>query len=420
MTQAQEYLLDNGLRVILLANHSFPTVTMQGWIPSGWANNTRNRHIASLVSGLLKNGTQLHSREEFEDCLDEFSLILRIGSSESSPFLTQWNAKSLSQDVSHLFALTFEALTTPSFPEEELSILKKRKESVLRISAADPTREASQEASRMIYPDGHLLHPLDPEESLRQLGEVTGDDLHRFHNTSYGPVGSGIAVVGDFDEEEILAMIDVTFGQWAQKHTFVTGEYAPPPKDFQYEERVVFIPEKENAEVRVAQYVDLDRKNPDYVALNAAVNILGSGMTSRLFEEVREKSGLSYSVRASLSPMMTSMPAHFYAFAHTNPENIHRAQEKMQEVISLWYQEGITQEELDNEVAGQLGLNAYYSSTMEYVATLILLGEILGESDFGKRDMDKLRELTVEEVNAVISKYLDPATMKVVRAGSVD
>lgn len=418
--QVKRYVLDNGFSVILVSNASLPIITVQGWVSAGWPHDPNNRWVGKFVPQLLKRGTQARSRQDFEDALDEFALIFGAGVSSISPFCTEWDAKALATQSRELFKLAFEALSMPSFAQEEIEILQKRTEATLHNQASDPTTQAPREGSRMLYVSGHLLHALSQEESLRQLCAVTQDDLRSFHDSHYGAGGSGLVVVGDFDSDAILEMVTDTFGQWKPQSEEQKNSETIDSVSAQREERVIFIPEKTSAEVWMGQRLDMTRVHPDYPAIQAGVSVLGNGMASRLFQKVREEAGLSYHVQASLSSAMNVMPAHFSAFSHTNPANIHAAQEKMQQVIEEWWQEGITQQELEQVQAEFLGKKEYQRSILFQIGQEVVVGEIFDEPDFKDEYGERLQRLTPDDVHKAIQQHFDPANMKVVRAGTVD
>jgi len=371
---------------------------------------------------MLKSGTRNYTKEAFADALDKHGLEYGVEPSSISSFFVEWEGKSLPAYLSELFELVGESLISPLFPDEELGKLKKRMEAVMRSNGSDPEFRAESEVMRMLYGPSHPHYSLSQEKAVAQIRGMTREDLSRFWGERYLPNTSGLVVVGDFDAEVAFAAVQEVFSQWSMPED--TEDPVEEDKDRindfgaeeGYDERTVHLPDKANAVLWIGQRIPISATHPDYPALRTAVNVLGGGFHSRLVQYVREELGLSYGIGAVLQGTNT-VPGHFSIFAHINPNNMKSAHEKTWLVLTEFCKNGITQEELDLEKATIRGKLAFVRSSFGGIVQEVVTDKIIGIT---RRELERqILALGLDEANQAAHKYLDPSSMKVVRAGTL-
>src|SRR5690606_17422755 len=133
------------------------------------------------------------------------------------------------------------------------------------------------------------------QEQLDGVRAVTLDDVRQFHQTFYAANQAMFAVVGDFDEEEVLAAIREGFGDWRNDTRWerITRDH----RDIAPANIAIEPPDKENAYLVARMNLDVNPNDPDYAALLLADYVLGggAGFDSRLVARIRVQEGLSYS-----------------------------------------------------------------------------------------------------------------------------
>jgi predicted Zn-dependent peptidase len=190
------------------------------------------------------------------------------------------------------------------------------------------------ELRRRRYPDpwGRCSH--GDEAGLRA---ITIDDVREFHAGRYRPGGTILAVAGNFDWPRLLGHVEQLFADWQ------TGDGAEPisANGRPPERHIAF--ESNQSHVGIA-FPTIPYKHPDYFQAWAAVGVLSSGSSSRLFTEVRERRGLCYTVHASLHTQRDR--ASVLCYAGTTAE---RAQETLDVTVHELQRlgDGIEQSELD-------------------------------------------------------------------------
>jgi len=261
-------------------------------------------------------------------------------------------------------------------------------------------------------------HPTARESSIETVKRITRDDLVAFHRNTVHPNGIILGVTGDFTREGMLAMLREMFGDWS-KGAVPELKIPDVPEDEASKPAVRFInKETTQTHLRVG-HLSLKESDPDYVPLAIANDILGgSSFRSRLFNDVRTKRGLAYSVGSRLNTGV-----------HDQGVWLMRAETKLsstQEVISRFVAniermrtEPVTDEELAE--AKEAYVNSFifsFSSPSAIVSRLIELEYDGLPKDFLQQLRDRVVTLTKEDILAAARKHFHPERLKIVAVGA--
>ena len=244
------------------------------------------------------------------------------------------------------------------------------------------------------------------------------EDARRFHRDFYGAGHAEIAIVGDFDEARVAALLKELFEGWKAPNAWARV----PVKhgDIKPANLTVATPDKENAIFLARQNIDMRDEDADYPALYVANYILGggAGLDSRFGSRMRQKDGLSYSAGSGLSVPSVDRAATWSAYAIAAPQNVAKVEVAFREELARALKDGVTAEELANAKSGimqQRVQNRAQDGTLAGGwASLLHLGRTFA---YSKAFEDKLMALTVDDVNAALRKHLDPARVTIVKAG---
>lgn len=194
------------------------------------------------------------------------------------------------------------------------------------------------------------------------------------------------------------------------KETF----FEPKPQSVEFE-----TPDKANAWFLASQNLPMSTSHPDYPALMMGNYILGGGsLKSRLADRIRQKDGLSYGVGSFMNAETLDETGSLGGYAFFAPENVGAVEKAFFEEIEKAIAEGFTAEELVAAKSGwsqgqQVGRAQDRSLASKLSSNLQLDRDMAWEADLEA----KVQALTVEEVNRVFKKYIDPAKMVVIKAG---
>jgi zinc protease len=416
--RTSRYTLGNGMQIALLPKETRGDVAIVRLrLAFGDEQSLMGRGTAGDFAGsMLMRGTRQSSRQEIQDDLDRLESSGGVG---GSAILATGQFQTNRGNVDELIRLMAEIAREPAFPQSEFDIMKEQRLSSVDQARSEPQALAQMELARHMtnYPPGHPNYAGTFDEQLASLQATTLEDARAFYEDFWGPQHGNVVVVGDFDETEVRAAIEEGFGDWQSPHPF--ARVAAPFYEAPAEEIVIETPDKANAVFIAQQNLPLRDTDSDYPALILAGYMLGGGvMNSRLARRIRVEEGLSYGVGGGFSGHPVDPVGQFGASAIYAPENAEALETAFNEVIEGVLRDGFTEDELRTAQQGwlegrQLGraqdssLAAALSQGLYFDRTLIFDAEL----------EDRVRAMTLGEVNRAVRARLDPSNMTIVKAG---
>ncbi|VTR92765.1 peptidase m16 domain-containing protein : Peptidase M16 domain protein OS=Planctomyces limnophilus (strain ATCC 43296 / DSM 3776 / IFAM 1008 / 290) GN=Plim_0240 PE=3 SV=1: Peptidase_M16: Peptidase_M16_C: Peptidase_M16_C [Gemmata massiliana] len=367
-------------------------------LPEVMLHGTREYDFAALDRELVK--------------LDNAGIVA-TGELGAIQFLVQCKRQHVPQALKLLGAV----LREPTFPKDEFETLRRAKIESLRGALKDPESLAVRALVRKLqpHPRGDVRYTPTIEEAIARYEAVTLEQVRKVYTEQLGGTSGELAVVGDFDPEPTVRQVQELLDGWKTGTPYQRIASAVGTRTDGGTE-VINTPDKENAVYLAGHMLTVRDTDPDYPALMVGNYILGNPMASRLWDRVREKDGLSYSVQSIFSPGDLDPVATLEFVAICNPANMPKVRRAMTEEIERLLKSGVTREELDAAKTAIL-TNRRTFTDAEIVAKL-MDDLFTGDSfkAFAGRSR-KVRELTVEDVNAALRKHIDPKKLVVVEAG---
>jgi predicted Zn-dependent peptidase len=301
-------------------------------LPGGCCHDPAGRAgLAALTSEMMLRGAG--PRDSRTWVADLENLGVERGESVGVAHAT-YHGATLRDNLPAALGLFADMIRRPHLPAEQLESGRNVCLQELRTIDDEPSHKLMIELRRRRYPDPWGRSSLGEEPSLRA---ATIDDVRRFYERHYRPGGAILAVAGNFDWRRLVDQVQQLFGDWQPIHlgepSGTNGRPAGNHIPFQSTQSHVGI-----------AYPTIPYKHPDYFQAWAAVGVLSSGSSSRLFTEVRERRGLCYTVYASLHTQRDR--ASVLCYAGTTAQ---RAQETLEVTVRelLRLGAGIEQGELD-------------------------------------------------------------------------
>jgi zinc protease len=412
------FTLPNGMEVALLPKETRgDAVVVRIRLQFGDEGSLQGRATAGDMAGsMLMRGTRSRTRQQIQDALDQMTAAGGLGGSAtqgSGQFTT------VRRHVADVIRLAGEVAREPSFPEGEFEILKEQLLAQMEEQRSDPFALAQIALAQKMdpWPQGHPRRTASLDEDLESVQAVTLADARRFYQDFYGPQSGNIVVVGDFDPAEVRSAIEDAFGDWQSPRSYerIAATFHDVPSD----DISIETPDKANAIFLAQQNLELTDSDPDYPALVLAGYMIGGGvLNSRLARRIRVQDGLSYGAGGGISGHPVDPVGSFTAFAISAPENSEKVEAAFKEEIQKVLDDGFTEDELttskqgilesrqlgraqDASLSGQISSNLYFDRTFQIDAAL----------------EERIRALTLEEVNAAVRRHLDLTKMTIVKAG---
>lgn len=216
------------------------------------------------------------------------------------------------------------------------------------------------------------------------------------------------------------SVIEEAFGDWQSPYPAkrIASDFVDPPAgNIQIE-----TPDKANAVFMARQNLPLRDGDADYAALALGGYMIGGGiMNSRLARRMRQQDGLSYGVGGSISGHPIDESGAFMAFAICAPESMEELEAAFREEIQRVLDDGFFAAELDIAKQGYLRSRQLSRAQDPSLANALMQG-LHFDRDFMWDAMheEHVRDLTVEEVNSAVRRYLDLSKMTIVKAGDFE
>jgi predicted Zn-dependent peptidase len=407
-------VLENGMVVYLLEDHELPLVSITASMKTGgWLDPADKVGLASLTGSLMRTGGGGGlSSEQVDAELEQFAgdVGFSIGRQAGSASLDV-----LSKDLKRGLQIFAGLIRTPAFEPARVELAKLQAIEGIRRRQDSPGSIVGREFVKLLY---GAEHPTARESSIESVTRITRDDLVAFHRKTIHPNGMMVGVTGDFDKSAMLALLRDVFGDWEQGEVPVLT-IADVPESQTANSIVRFVNKGTSQTHLRVGHLSIKEQDPDYVALAIANDILGgSSFRSRLFNDVRTKRGLAYSVGSRLN-----------AGVHDQGVWLMRAETKVpstQEVISRFLAniermrtEAVTDSELAE--AKEAYVNSFvfsFASPSAIVGRLIELEYDGLPKDFLQQLRARVIALTKEEILAAAKKHFNPERLTVVAVGA--
>jgi zinc protease len=205
---AQEALLPNGLRLVVLPRPRQPIVSLTLLIPAGSAFDPPDREgMADLMAGLLTRGAGDRSAQELERDVDGMGGSL---SAVADPDFVTVRADVTTQHAATAFSLVGDMVLRPVFTDAELGAMKRR-----TVDALDARlREPAGLAARIFLLAAYRRHPYARRPTPQSVAAITRDEVLAFHAARVRPAGSTLVVAGDITLAEARRLAMAALGSW--------------------------------------------------------------------------------------------------------------------------------------------------------------------------------------------------------------
>jgi len=408
--EIERVISEGGIEAWLVEDHSLPIISFQFLFSGGAATDPRSRAgLANMVSGLLDEGAGELDSQSFQRRLSDESISLSFSASRDN---FAGSLKALTRNRDEAFDLLRIALTEPRFDPDAVTRIRAQILAGIASRTNDPDRIAQQTFWEAIFPGHPYAQPV--EGTAESVAAITEDDLRTFVTRRLARNELIVGVVGDMTADELKILLDKTFGALPERSEAFTIPKVEPAAGGE-----VIVVQAENPQSRILfGQKGLYRDDPDYYAALVLNHILGGGsFTSRLYDEIREKRGLAYSVYSYLLPLDSA--ALWLGGAGTENAAVSVSVELVKNQWANLRAFGVSQDELDKAKAnlvGSFGLRFDSSSAIAGMLVAVQRRD-LGIEFINERN-DLIARVTLDDVNRVAARLLDPDALTVVVVGN--
>jgi zinc protease len=258
-----------------------------------------------------------------------------------------------------------------------------------------------------------------PQEQIERYQKLTLDDVKSLYRDYIGASNGELAVVGDFDNDELLAGLGKIVGDFKSPKPYerLKWQSVDPVKT----DETINTPDKANGVYFAILPVPMNDANGDYPALMMASDVLGGSAGSRLWARLREKEGFSYGTGSHLTARSLDASGTFMEFAAFNPQNGAKLKAAAREELRKMLSDGIKPAELETARSDFLRGRMMSRSEDGRLADLLTGQLYAGRTMHYEADLeDKVKALTPDEILAAAKKYIDPDKLTIVEAGDFE
>ncbi len=400
---AQVAVLPNGITIAVEENHSAPVAAVRFYVKVGsvYEGEYLGAGISHFVEHCVSEGTPTRTKEQIDDLKEALGNDCNAYTSSDH---TCYYLTTAAEYVKRAAELLADYVFHPSFPVEAV----KTQRGIIKREIAMGDDEPSRRIWNMFAQTVFTVHParcriIGYEQQFDLLQRA---DLVAFHNATYKPDNVVVAVVGDFDGEDVMAYLKELLGREPQAATWraalpIEPEQVAPRRRVQTDEGLS----------RVYLFIGwptVDLFSPDLYPLDVAAFALGHGESSRLVAKLRDELGLVDSISAfSYTPAYDA--GIFGISAVLEPANLAAAEAAIAAEVARLVSADLPADELHKVIAQKAAEIIYAQETIEGRATV--LGSDLvsaGDADFSRLYVDSIRRVTAADVRRVAAAYFRP------------
>jgi zinc protease len=401
--------LANGIRLIVQPETVSDSVSVYGRVK----NNPKVQvpagqdGVDEALSQLFSYGTKSFDRLAFQKALDD------IGANESAG--ADFSLQVLPENFERGAQLLADNELSPALPESDFKIIQTQLTASVAGKLQSPDHIAGHALTTALFPK---LDPATRETTPDSVKSLTIDDVKKYYTSAFRPDLTTIVVIGKISPENAVAVISKFFGDWKAYGEKPNTLFPPAPDN---SASVTHVPDASRIQdkITLAETLQLTRTNSDYYALQLGNHVLGGGFyATRLYRDLREKSGLVYFVDSSFTVGLTRG---IYQIEYAcDPPNVSKARAVILRDLKDIQMKRVSAQELHQAKLMMLRDIPLAESSVDYIAQGWLAYSALGLPLDERVHAGKIYvKLDAGDVKNAFDKWLRPGDLVQVTQGPV-
>ena len=396
-TEAKMFKLSNGQTVVIQEVRNNPIVTIDTWIKTGSIDeDDSNNGVAHFLEHLFFKGTKNHEPGEFDRILETKGAITNAATSKD---FTHYYVTIPSKDFDLAMELHADMMMNPLIPRNELEKERKVVLEEINKDLTNPSRILYDNLNSMLYTNHPYKRKVIGKSEV--IETITRDKILEFYNNNYSPSNMVTIVIGDVDTNYALERIKESFNAEFKKQ--MKTIYLKEEPLTKQAKKVEYI--KTESGYMLIGFRGTPIEDKDAFALDVLATILGDGRSSVLYQVLKEKKRLAFSIDAGNSTFKDD--GIFYISANFEPEKCKQVQDTIFAEIENIKKNGITDEQL-NLAKNIIERETYYSrESITNIATEIgYTMALTNDIKFYDNYLDNIKNVSKADVKKVANKYL--------------
>ena len=400
--------LKNGITVILNENLNTPRTAITFYLCL--ENPEKKAGINVLLNRLFLQGTTTRSAEEIAQQTEENAIELY---SEIKTDFLRFKGLCLNEDLSLTLELMEDIMLHSTLDDFEKEVIKLKGE--IEAELDSPKAKANDAFYKALYEN----HPYGNTSTkiLENIDEIQKSDVKNAYEDILTNSKKIISVAGDFQEDKLLSLLEQHFGKILNNEKYLSKTSVPEL----LEDKLVIVEKDDAKQAQILEgWLFPTYSNKEYATVCLMNSILGSsGLSSRLFLELREKQGLAYTVRSIYEPKLKC--ASFTIYIGTEPKNIKTAIDGFKVEIEKIKNIPVSEEELQDAKNNVIGKRGFYFETNALISSIAGMYETQGLGyDYEEKFIQSLKEVTSEDILKCAQTYFSSPKVLTVLAPKKD
>lgn len=387
----------NGLTAVLKKDTSVPIVSVNIWVKVGSINETpKQAGLSHFIEHLVFKGTKNYPKNtQIMEIVENMGgFINACTSKEYTCFYIDIQKDGYIEAIKMLS----DMVTNPLFPEEEIVPERKVVIEEIQRHKDNPHSQLFEHFMSTIYKQSAYKNSIIGTEDV--IANIPRQEIVKYFKQHYIPSKMVISIVGDIDIKETKKVISETLGQNQNSNE----NYIEPTIIEPYTDGKEFTTtDKLEHTYMLAGFLGPDLSSKDIYVADVALNILGSGKSSRLNTVLKEQKQLVYSISSSF--MTTAGTGVNYISAIFEKNNCDKVQETLIQELDKFTKEGPTQEELQKIKTNIKADWLFGLQTVNDQASQLGYWKLFNHLEVFENYLSKIEKVTAEDVKNYMQKY---------------
>jgi zinc protease len=404
----QEATLANGVRLVVVERNDLPVLSISLSVPAGsYYDPASKSGLADMVAGLLTKGAGNRTADQIAESIESVGGSISAGAGPD--FLTV-RADALTPNAELAFQLVGDVVVRPTFPAEEVDLLRKQTLSGLQLERSSPAALASRFFAYGLYGS----HPYGVRPTEETVQAITREDLVAYHAARVKPRNALLVVAGNMSLANARRHADRALAGWTGAPAEVPAAPAVPTRE-STELVIVHRPGSVQSNIVVGN-TTFTPTDPLWYASSMANRVLGGGADARLFMILREQKSWTYGAYSSLRrPRGVGA---FQASAEVRTEVTDSALVELLAQLARIGAEQVPAEELENARSAAVGSFPLTIETVNQVAGAVSNAKLLGlPDDYLRMYRTRLAGVTASQLQQAAKAVIRPDAALIVVVG---
>lgn len=397
-SETQKYTLSNGATLLLTPNAANDIIAISIFSKGGeFLEKTPG--TGKLTASVILKGTKKYSSNELSELMEDNGIkISPISKADSFSV----NILTTKTEYDKTLDILNEIVNNAILDDYEIEKARAEKINAIRKNRDLPLQKAIEEYNTMIYQGSVYSNSTKILE--KTMPQIEQADIQEFYKTVFAPSNVVISINGNVDKEKTIAGMTKIFnnrtGETFSYDKLTIPDIKTPKISTQIDKTT------ETAWIFLGWQTSGLSNLKDYAALQVIDSILGSGMSSRLFKNLRDQEGLAYQLGSSFNPSM--LRGNFVVYIGTNPNTLEKAKTELFKEINRLKTEYVGTKELQNakdKIIGQFVIAQ--ETNLEKAATSGWFEASKRGYEFKNEYSKLINSVTESDIIEVANKYFN-------------